>query len=129
MSESMTIMETPFSLPNSSANFRDILKNWVKEPTRFKMKPDQIYKTNILQKAYQYLVIFSCRLYGQESMETFPHSWVIVLDQYAREAKPCNWFGMLSHQLKEQVTKVQQSPRGMHVEIYMSTYILDAICA
>ena len=37
MSEPMTIMETPFSLPNSSANSRDILKNWVKEPAQFRL--------------------------------------------------------------------------------------------
>ena len=72
MSELVTIMETPFSLPNSNANCRDILKNKVKEPARFKMTPNQIYKMKILWKAYQYLVILACRLYGQESTETFP---------------------------------------------------------
>lgn len=93
-------MVTPFSLPNNNANSRDIMKNWVKDPTRFKMTPNHIYKTKILQKENQYLVIFACRLYGQESMETFPQSWVIALDQLAREGKPCNWSGMLAHQLK-----------------------------
>lgn len=30
ISEPVTVMETPFSLPNNIANSRDILKNWVK---------------------------------------------------------------------------------------------------
>ena len=68
-------------------------------------------------------------MYGQASTETFPQSLLIVLDQLAKEGKPCNWFGMLAHQLKEQVIKARQSPVGMHVEIYMSSYILDAFCA
>ena len=101
MSKPMTIMETPFNLPNNNANSRDILKNWLKELARFRMTPNQIYKTKILWKAYQYLVIFSCQLYGQESTKTFPQSWVITLDQLAREVKPRNRSGMLAHQLKE----------------------------
>lgn len=62
-------------------------------------------------------------------METFPQSWVIVLDQLDREGKPCNWSSKLAHQPKEQVTKARQSLGGMKEEIYMSAYILDAICA
>jgi len=94
-------METPFNIPNNNANSRDILMNWMKEPTKFRMTPNQIYKTKILWKVYSYLVIFSCRLYGQESTETFPQSWVIVLDQLASEGKTCNWPDMLAHRLKE----------------------------
>lgn len=48
MSEPVTIMETPFSLHNNDANSRDILKNWVKELARFRMTPNQIYKTKRL---------------------------------------------------------------------------------
>ena len=90
MSKLVITMETPFSLPNSNANSRDILKNWVKEPAKFRMIPNQIYKTKILWEAYQYLVIFAYRLYGQEGTETFPQSWVIALDQLSREGKACN---------------------------------------
>ena len=60
MTEPMTIMNPPLSLPDSRAHSRYILKDWVKEPSRFRMTPNQIYKTEILRKAYQYLVIFTC---------------------------------------------------------------------
>ena len=86
----MIIMETPFSIPNSTANSEDILKNWVKGPAKFRMTPNQIYKMEILWKVHQYLVIFACCLYGQESTETFPESWVIALDKLVGEGKPCN---------------------------------------
>ena len=81
MSEPRTIMETPFSLPNNNANLRDIMKNWEKELTRFRMTPNQVY---------EYLVIFACQLYGQEIKEAIPQSLVIMLDQLAKEGKPCN---------------------------------------
>lgn len=65
MSKPIVTMETPFNIPSSNANSRGILKNWVKESTKFRMTPNQIYKMKILQKAYQSLVIFACRLYDQ----------------------------------------------------------------
>lgn len=81
MDERMTIMTPPFSLPNGKGRSEDILKDWVKEPARFKMTPNWIYKTNILRKAYQYLVILTCRLSGQASTKTFHQTWVVALDQ------------------------------------------------
>lgn len=129
MLKPMTIMETPFNLPSRSDNSRDILKNQVKEIARFRMKTNQIYKTKILRKVYQYLFIFACQLCGQESMETFPQSGVIPLDQLEREGKPCNWSSMFAHQPKEQVMKPRQSPKGMQAEIYMFSYIVDSIYA
>lgn len=55
-------------------------------------------------------------------METFPQSWVIMLDQLLREGKPYNSSDMLAHQLKEHVTKARHSLEGMKEEIYMSAY-------
>jgi len=105
MFDLVRVMSPPFSLPNNKANSRDILKDWVKEPAHFKMTTNQIYKTKILRKGYQYLVIFSCRLSRQARTKTFPQSWVIAFDQLAREERQCNWSSILAHQLKEQVTK------------------------
>lgn len=67
-------LETPFSIPNNNANSKDILKNYVKGPAKFMMTPNHIYKMKIMQKVYQYLIIFACRLYGQESTEIFPQN-------------------------------------------------------
>ena len=96
MSKPVVTMETPFNIPSNNTSSRDILKNRVKELDKFRVTPNQVYKTKILSKEYQYLVIFACRMYGQESTETFPQSWVITLDQLAIEGKACNWFDMLA---------------------------------
>lgn len=93
-------MDAPFTNPNSSANSRDILKSWVREPTKFRTTPNQVYKTKILRKAYQFLVVFACCLYNQESTKTFSQSWVVVLDQPTNEGKPFNWSDILAFQLK-----------------------------
>ena len=52
LSKPVITMETPFSIPSSNANSRNILKNWVKELAKFRMTPNQIYKMKILRKEY-----------------------------------------------------------------------------
>jgi len=68
----VVIMDAPFTRPSSSEKSKDILKSWVKEPSKFRTTLNQIYKPRILQKEYHLLVIFTCLLYGQESTKTFP---------------------------------------------------------
>lgn len=94
LSKPVITMETPFSVPNINSNSIDILKKWVKVPATFKMTPLQ---DEYIVEGVSVLVIFACRLYGQESIETFLRSWVIALDQLA------NWSHMLAHMLMEQV--------------------------
>lgn len=65
-------MEKPFIKPNRKENSRDILKSWVKEPAKFRTILSLVYKMKIPWKAYQYLVMFSWHLYGQERKNTFP---------------------------------------------------------
>lgn len=129
LSQPVITMDTPFTRPINSANSRNILKSWVKETSKFRMKPSQVYKKMILQKAYQHLVIFSFHLYGQESIEIFPQSWVIVLDQLVSEGGPLNWFDMLALRLKEQVIEVWHPPKGQQAKLFMSAYIFDAVYA
>ena len=112
MLKPVVTMETPFSIPSNNSNSKNILKNWVKELAEFRMTPNQIYKAKMLRKAYQYFIIFSCCLHGQDIIETFLPIWVIALDQLASEGKSCNWSDMLAHMLKEQVTRAQQPPKG-----------------
>ena len=40
MLEPVIIVETPFIIPNNNDNSRDNLKNLVKDPARFRMRPN-----------------------------------------------------------------------------------------
>lgn len=51
MDEPMIVMTPSFILPNGRGRSRDILKDWVKDPTHFKMTLNKIYKKKILRKA------------------------------------------------------------------------------
>ena len=64
-------MDALFYTHNSNVKTRDIMNCWMKEPLKFRSTPNQVYKTKSLRKAYQFLIIFACHLYSQESTKTF----------------------------------------------------------
>jgi len=57
------------------------VKCWVKEPSKLKQTPNHVYKMKSSKKAYQFFIIFACRIYGQENTMTFLEGWVVRLDQ------------------------------------------------
>ena len=57
-------MDTLFYATHNIVNARDIVKRWVKEPSKFRVTPNHVYKTKSLRKAQQFLIIFASRLYG-----------------------------------------------------------------
>lgn len=97
------------------------------EPSKFRMTPNQIYKTRTLQKAYQLLVILACHLYGQESIDTFPQSLDVMLNWLASEGKPFNQSNMLALQLKFHVSNAQNPPNAQQEILFMSSYLLHAV--
>ena len=107
----MSRMDVPFYTPNGITNTRDILKHWVKEPTKLGTTSNQIYMTKTLRSAYQFLFIFACHLYGQGSTKTFPQSWVAMLDQLENKGKPFNQSNTLAFQLKVHLSNAQSPPK------------------
>ena len=83
-------MDTLSYATHSFLSTRDIVKKWVKEFSKFRMTLNHVYKIKFVKKAYQFLIIFACQLYGQESMKTFPENWVVVLDHLVNERRPFN---------------------------------------
>jgi len=108
---------------------KDIVKVWVKEPNFFYRKPTHIYKTKSLRRAYQLLIFLCCRIYDQQSTETFPEGWAFLLDQVVKEGKPFNWSDLLAQQLWIHVSNPLSSPKGIHAKFYMFSYLLYAIYA
>lgn len=125
----MKCMDSLFYAAHSYVNTRDIIKHWVKEPSKFKQTPTHACKTKSLGKAYQFLIIFSCRIYRQKSTKTFREGWEILLDQLVRDGRPFNWSDLLVQQLKSHVAKAWNLPKNEQTRFFMSKYLLDAICA
>ena len=122
-------MDALLFTPNSNVNTRPIMKHWVIEPSKIRSTPNQVFKTKSLRKAYLLLIIFACHLYSKKSTETFLQNWVIVLDQLENEGRPFNLSTMLALQLKLHMSNSQSPPKDEKARFFMSTYLLDAICA
>lgn len=52
-----------------------------------------------------------------------------MLDQLVSDGKPFNWSDLLAHQSKFHVTNAWNLTKDEQARFYMSTYLLDAICA
>lgn len=122
-------MESLFYATHSYVNMRDIVKNWVKESLKFRKTPTYVYKMKSLTKAYQFLIIFSSRIYGQGNTKTLLEGWALLLDQLVNDRMPFNWSDILAHQLKTHVAKAHNLPKNEKARFDMSTYLLDAIYA
>ena len=122
-------MDELFYSTHNYVNTIDIIKQWVMELSNFRSTPNHVYKTKSLRKAYQFLIVFACRLYIQESTKTFPRNWVVLLDYLVNDGKPFNWSYLLAYQLKFHATNAQNLPKNEQARFYMSAYLLYAICA
>lgn len=65
-------MDSPFYAVTSYLTTNDVIKGWVKEPSKFRQTPSNTYNTKSLKKAFKYLRVLCFRIYGQRSTETFP---------------------------------------------------------
>lgn len=114
-------MDTCFYATHNFVNIRDIVKHWVNGSSKLRMTPNHVYKTKSLRKAYQFLIIFACQLYGQEITKTFLENWVVMLDQLVSDGNPFNCLYLLVLQLKVLVTNAQNLPKDEQAIFYKST--------
>jgi len=63
--EAVERMDSLFHATHIYVNTRYIVKGWVKETSKFWQIPTHVYKKKSLRKAYQLLVILSCKIHGQ----------------------------------------------------------------
>lgn len=65
--ESVKHMDSLFYATHSYVSARYIVKHWVKYLLKFRQMPTHVYNTKSLRKTYQFLIIYACIIYGQES--------------------------------------------------------------
>lgn len=65
LSKPKSPMDSYFYVTTIYLSTKDIVKIWVKEPTKFCQTSTNTYKTKSLRRAYQLLIVLCCRIYGQ----------------------------------------------------------------
>lgn len=109
---SETYMDSHFYVVTNYLRTKDVIKGWMKEPSKFWQTPNNGYKTKSLKKSFQYLIVLCCWIYGQKSTETFPKGWEFLLNQVVNDGKAFNWLDLFSQRLKIHVTNAKNPPKG-----------------
>ena len=75
-----------------------------------------------------FVAALCCRIYGQQSTESFPQEWVFLLNQVVKEGKPFNQSDLLAQQLNIDVFNAINLLKGKQAIFYMFSYLMDEIC-
>ena len=107
-----------------SANMLTILKGWWSEGN-FRSKPSNVeWKNSKFKKIVQIIVILLFRVFGRKDGSTFPDKWIPIIYQIMTSRVTLNWGELISSNLDNQLKKVHKDH-----QFYMSTYLMDVMCA
>ena len=100
------------------------MKGWWSEG-QFRAKPVSIeWKNSKFRKSIQIIVIFLSRVFRRKDASSFPNKWIPIIYQVITSGSTLNWGELISSSLNLQLKK----DRKKH-QFFMSSYILDVICA
>ena len=109
---------------SESTDMLTILKGWWSEGN-FRIKPANVeWKTSKFRKIVQIIVILLSILFGRKDGSTFLDKWIPIIYQIMTSRATLNWSELISSNLDNQLKKVHKDH-----QIYMSTYLMDAMCA
>lgn len=113
-----------FKQKSESTDMLTILKGWWSEGN-FKSKPANVeWKTSKFRKTVQIIVILLSRLFRRKDGPTFPDKWIPIIYQIMTSGATLNWGELISSNLDNQLKKVHKDH-----QFYMSTYLMDVMCA
>jgi hypothetical protein len=108
--------------------YPDIIKDWWRDPAKFRADTHGIYATASLNEYMVYVAMMLCRLFRKKSPAHFPAEWVPLLHE-AVEGYNFNWNKILSDSLAKEVMEYQtmrskgQTSSLLHVCIHYGCYM------
>ena len=109
---------------SESTNLLTILKGWWSEG-HFRSKPATAeWKTSKFRKTVQIIMILLSRVFRRKDGSTFPDKWILIIYQTMTSEAILNYGELISSNLDNQLKKVHKEH-----QFYMSTYLMDMMCA
>ena len=100
------------------------MKEWWFEG-KFREKPSPIeWRTSKFRKSIQIIVIMLARVFRRKDTSSFPEKWIPIIHQVITHGSTLNWGELSSSNLDIQLKKAQKEH-----QFYMSSYLLDVMCA
>ena len=96
---------------------------WSKGTFRSNPSPEK-WRSSKFRKSIHIIVILMSRIFGRKDASHYPDKWIPIIHQVIRYGSILNWSEIISSNLDIQLKKVQKEH-----QFYISSYILDVICA
>ena len=107
-----------------SVNFLSIMKGWWSKG-KFRAKTSPIeWRTSKFRKRIQIIVIMLARVFRRKDASSFPEKWIPIIHQVITHGSTLNWGDIISSNLDIQLKKTHKEHK-----FYMSSYLLDVMCA
>jgi hypothetical protein len=110
-------------------NYYDILVDWYEEGRTFKALRSKPFPTIHLKVRIHMGTQLVSRIYGEKYATHVRIGWVPMMYEITEGGKIFNWVTILSNSLAEAIGKAQLDAFSGTLEFYMSSYLLDVVCA
>ena len=108
---------------------RNVLETWWSKDKRRVQRQDGIYPMSGLREPYQYLMGLFCTMYGLKGCIIFRDSWIPMEYAMAIYSWNFSWGTILSNTIIVTLKKSKENPTKLARTFFMSSYLLDYICA
>lgn len=116
-------------LSNFAMPTRDILREWWQDPSKFRVRTDEVYRTKGLRNVYQLISAMMCHLYGKADCDIFHDTWVPLMYVVTTGGTMFNRARILVLALRTNIIAAKYPEPEQQPEFYMSSYLLDVFCA
>jgi hypothetical protein len=106
-----------------------IMASWWREDKKFMNQTVAWYPMVNLREPYIYLMALLCRLHGEKDFSRFLEAWMPLAFTVSISGMGFNWDFIISKQLSTCIRKAQVPKEGDTLAFYMTSYLLDIVCA
>jgi hypothetical protein len=103
--------------------------SWWREDKKFTKQNSGWCPTTNLRQPYIYLMDLLCRLHGEKDYSMFSEAWMPFAYTVTVSRTSFNWGVIISKHLSTCILHAQQLKEGETPTFYMTSYLLDIICA
>lgn len=98
-----------------------ILRSCWQDPSKFRIKVDQLYRKKGLRKVYQLSDAMMNQLYGIADIDTFLRTWVPIMCIIATRGTIINWESILASTLKTNIHATKNLEVDQTSKFYMES--------
>jgi len=105
-----------------------LIKEWCMDCKRLRLSPTRLYKTKILRRPFQILMVMLCRLHGLKDAMVFRQEWAPLVSDIFYKGTIFNCGSIMSANLKSSLLAAKDEDPHLKSNFFLSSYPMDACC-